>query len=539
MYKFQTVFTMRKSIFILLFFLCQVIQAQSDFSIEKFDSRFRLSGESINMKGSSYNLNGSFNPDGEPNIGMIGIGYDIFGLIKKYPNLFLGVNSYSAMSGDRAGIFSFGVAVGYKQPIIKKSLFAELSFFVGGGGGGRLKDGGGLILRPSLEFEKTITDIVSLRAGVSRIDFPSGVISSTHFNFGVVFNEGIYFANRIKKATLSDLVENENTNRIRVSLIGTLYNNFHGEVLSDTTGDVNVTYTKGNQIKLIGAEVSKFLTPNLYATVEFNGAVTGGIDGYMSYFLGGGFHYPMFNNRIFYDLRVLAGSSGGGGVATGGGASFQIETGLGVKLFKSYELKLLGGRTFAPWGTFDATHFDLSLGKSFDVYKNDKLKLKEKKEVSSKNYMFQEMGFTVFNRSYIPPNLKDQNGIKYDEFFNLIGFELTSRINNYLSVVGSTIWAYQGDYGAYGEGWLGLAADYDIHDDWMLVAKGMVGAGGGGGIDLGAGLFFQYSLGFEKIINDRLNFILNAGQVKPLEGNFTPIHIDLGIKLKINKIIKK
>lgn len=509
-----------KKVYIILFLFSQIIQSQSDFSVEKFKSRFRLSGESMNM-------------DGEPNIGMMGIGYDVFGLIKKYPNIYLGANSYSAMSGDRAGVFSFGVSAGYKKTIIKNSLFADFSVFVGGGGGGGAPDGGGLIIRPSFELEKRVNDKLSLRAGISRIDFPSGTISSTHVNFGLVLNGAIYFANE-ESVTPAKFVANGSSNKIRASFVNTTYSSFQGAVVEPN----NTTYIPGTTIRLIGAEVDKFLSPNFYASVEFNGAVTGGIDGYMSYFLGGGFYYPFWNDRFFYDLRILAGSSGGGGVASGGGASFQFETGFGVKLLKSYELKILGGKTIAPWGTFEVNHFDIVLGKNFEIYKNEKLKFAKKAKVDSGEYRFQEIGFSTFNRTYIPPRIKDKKGNYYDKFFNLIGFELSVKINNYLSLIGSTIWAYQGSYGAYGEGWLGLSNNYQISDNWQLLLNGMVGAAGGGDINLGSGLLFQYSVGAEKVINDRLSFMMNVGQVRPLEGNFTPVHIDLGIKLKINKLIK-
>lgn len=509
-----------KKLLICLVFITQLLQSQSDYSVERFRSRFRLSGESMHM-------------DGEPNIGMIGIGYDIFGLVKKYPNIYLGANSYSAISGDRAGVFSFGVAVGYKKAIFKNSLFADFSIFLGGGGGGGAPDGGGLIIRPSFELEKPISNSLSLRAGISRIDFPSGTISSTHFNFGLVINESIYFAN--DKAGVSEKQDdNGSDSKIRASIVGTTYNRFHGAVVEPN----NKTYIPGTTIRLIGAGVDKFLTPNLYASVEFNGAVTGGVDGYMSYFLGGGFYYPFMSERLFLDIRLLGGASGGGGVASGGGASFQVETGIGAKLFKSYELKIVGGKTFAPWGTLEVGHFDLVLAKNFETYRSEKMKIGEKLKVSSKKYKFQEIGFTTFNRTYIPPHLKDKKNNYYDDYFNLIGFELSTRINEHLSLLASTIWAYQGSYGAYGEGWLGFGTNHRLTENWDLIFKGMVGAGGGGDINLGNGLLFQYSVGAEKKINERLAFNINVGQFRPLEGNFTPIHIDLGLKIKINKLLK-
>ena len=66
----------------------------------------------------------------------------------------------------------------------------------------------------------------------------------------------------------------------------------------------------------------------------------------------------------------------------------------------------------------------------------------------------------------------------------------------------------------------------------------MFGAGGGGGIDMGDGLLFQYSTGVQRKINNKWNWIANVGQLRPLEGNFTPLFVDLGIQLNINQLIK-
>ena len=508
---------------LLLIYFCfgssLMVFAQNEFSVEKKISRMRLSGETMTMVG-------------EPNIGMVGIGYDVFGIVKKHPSIYLGVNSYSAMTGERAGIFSFGVSAGVKKRFFRTSLFYDLGVYVGGGGGGGAPDGGGLIIRPHVEFEHNLSKILALRAGLAKIDFPTGTISSTHFSFGLVIDGSFYLTSE-KVNKDYEVFEDFKKSTYRISLVNTIYDSFKGKVVEGNP----IGYTPGTKIKLIGIQFDKFFTPNFYASLEFNGAYAGGVDGYMSYFIGGGMSLPIIKNRLFYDLRLLAGPSGGGAVATGGGASFQVETGLGIQFFKDYQLKVVAGKTFAPGGSLDAFHYDVVLGKTIEVFGGVSDKNKANFNVKSDDLHLQDYSFSTFNRTYFPPNLLDKSNIKYDHSFNLIGFEVAKRLNDHFSLVGSTVWAYQGSYGAYGEGWLGMIAHQELKNDWEINGKLMVGAGGGGGISLGSGLLSQYTAGVEKKVSEGVSLFTNVGRFQPLKGNFNPIILDVGVKLNLGQLV--
>ncbi|WP_139959308.1 hypothetical protein [Flavicella sediminum] len=495
--------------------------AQQEFSIEKKTSRIRLSGETMHM-------------DGEDNIGMIGIGYDLFGLVKKHPNVYLGVNSFSAMTGERAGIFSFGVSAGLKKRFFRTSLFYDVGVYVGGGGGGGAPDGGGLIVRPHFEFEQRVSKGLSLRAGIAKIDFPTGTISSTHFSFGLTLDESFYLASEKVNTNFERFSKFKNSTN-RLSFVNTMYTSYQGEVVEKG----NVTFVPGSKIELIGIQFDKYITPNFYGSLEFNGAYGGGVDGFMSYFIGGGMTLPIWKDKLFYDFRALVGPSGGGAVATGGGASFQIETGLGIQIFKDYQLKVLAGKTFAPGGTFEAFHYDFVFGKTIELFGGISDKSPQKFNIKTEDYQLQDFSFSVFNRTYFPPALKDKNGISYDHSFNLIGFEVAKRLNKYVSLVGATIWAYQGSYGAYGEGWVGVIGHQALKNNWELNAKVMAGAGGGGGIELGSGLLFQYTAGIEKKISEGISLFSNIGRFKPLKGNFDPLILDIGVKFQLGQLVLK
>lgn len=67
----------------------------------------------------------------------------------------------------------------------------------------------------------------------------------------------------------------------------------------------------------------------------------------------------------------------------------------------------------------------------------------------------------------------------------------------------------------------------------------LAGAAGGGGIDVGEGLLFQYGLGYERTINSFSSFFIRGFKMRPLSGNFTPYSLELGFQCSINQIFKK
>ena len=65
------------------------------------------------------------------------------------------------------------------------------------------------------------------------------------------------------------------------------------------------------------------------------------------------------------------------------------------------------------------------------------------------------------------------------------------------------------------------------------------GTAGGGGIDLGSGLVYQYSLGITKDINKRFGISVNAGKMAGISGNFSPTLLDLNLRYNFVQITKK
>lgn len=502
---------------ITLFFLFVLKVESQESSVEVFPNRYRISWETVAMQT-------------EEDLGFVGIGFDLFHLVNKSSTVYVGINSYSAMSGIRPGLITLGMSAGWCPQIFNNGFYLDMGAFVGGGGGGGADDGGGLILRPHLVLEKRFGNL-GLRLGVSRIDFPSGSIEGNQVNVGVSYSGKNYFKVTQNEYGFIPTAELQ-TNKLRVAMVGTQYFNLkEGSV----PGKPDV-----EEVGLVGVQIERNFSDYAYGILKLNGAYSGGTDGYMSIFLGAGGKLPVVRNRLNVEGRFLFGPTGGGGIESGGGATAQAEIGLSVLFGNGYDLKVMTGKTFAPWGPFSTNHLEVGIGKSFDrLFPTEVSNKTHEFNVDSNAYVVNHMAFSVYNRTYFPPSALDKSGVPYLSSFNLLGFEIQKFIGERFSINGGTVWAYQGNYGAYAEGLLGATYHQPIVDNWYLTAKGMFGAAGGGDLDLGGGLLFEYTVGIERVLNQKWNLFANFGKVQPLEGNFAPLSLDFGLKFHINQLIKK
>jgi hypothetical protein len=155
--------------------------------------------------------------------------------------------------------------------------------------------------------------------------------------------------------------------------------------------------------------------------------------------------------------------------------------------------------------------------------KKNAYQLKESERLS-------EFGFELLNRTYYSsPDGVDKNGDPYESAFNLLGFQVSKNIHPHFDLLGATYWAYQGAYGAYAEGLLGLLYKYAWTTSWEFRAKVLGGAAGGGGIDLGSGLVYQFGAGLVYQMHPNWGLSIGAGQMRGVKGSFTPLFTDIGI----------
>lgn len=469
----------------------------------------------------------------EPDLGMLGMGADFF-IIDKLPHLYLTINTYSAIVGQRPGLIAFGTGVGYLQPLGQSPWSLDAGLFVGGGGGGGAPDGGGLITRGHLNLSYALGPF-SLFGGYSRLDFPTGDMGSHNFNAGVTFSSQFRTARRrAAQKTMADafLTSLDRISKFRVQITGQNYIHFAG----DPTTRNSDAQPKAGEISLLGVELNYFMHEKWYAALKLHGAMAGGVDGYMSYLVGLGFEQHLGSDRLMLDTQLLAGPSGGGAVATGGGGILQGTVGLRARLGHGYGIKAAIGQTITPGGQFSGTLLELALSKNFFFYASSNHREKSPYRMKPTDRL-RTFGFELLNRTYWSSTESvDKGGRPYERAFNLLGLMVSTSIHDHFELLGATYWAYQGSYGAYAEGLLGLRYRYEWTPSWEFRAQLLGGAAGGGGIDLGSGLVFQYGAGLTHHFNQNWGFTLGAGQMAGVKGNFKPVFTDIGIVYRFGAI---
>lgn len=510
--------TIQNVVFFLFFLSNFIFFAQDQYSVSVFPSRLNLSFENLEM-------------ETEEDLGFLGLGYEVLEISSKFKSLYIGINSFSAITGQRPGLITLGMTAGLRFPIIKKNkLFIDGGLFVGGGGGGGAADGGGLIIRPHIAIEKQF-NFMGLRVGYSQINFPSGEINGNQLNVGLTFNNSTYLQNTAVLNS-NNRLETVMFKKLRMALVATSYFGLT-ENSSERQGVEN------ESIGLLGAQLEYGLNNYWYAIVKTNGALIGDADGYMSILLGMGVEYPLIKNNLKLESRVLFGPSGGGGIQSGGGATLQYEIGPSYYFKNGFYTKLMYGKTQSPWGNLNTQHAEIVVGKNLGRINNKPTTLQTQFSVLKESLRSNHMTFSVYNRTYFSPNDVDKGGNLYQSSFNLLCFEGQQFLGERFSINAATVWAYEGDYGAYAEGLIGGAYKIPITEKFGFNTKLLFGAAGGGGIDVGSGLVFQYFGGAQYSLTKNSILFANIGKFQPLSGNFDPILLDVGVKFHLFQLFKK
>ena len=473
-------------------------------NVEKFPGRYRFSYEDIPV---------SSNED----MGTVGIHYDTKPF-NNFSDVYLGFGGYGAMGGDRGGFFTGGATLGVHSfldvPNMPDDYAFDAGFFAGGGGGAEAFPGGGLMLRSHLMLEKEF-DLVTLRYGFARTDFPNTTNtndSDTHISIGLSIPER-NFSSKIFKDSGITLKEHQMSRRIVPVM---MWYSPDSDAKKRSGGALTA------DISLLGFQHHQYLDDNLYRTFEAYGAGGGGTDGFAKVLGGLGVNYPM-SDWISADAKLSIGMAGGGDIDTGGGLIVQPMAGFEIPLFEHWSLKPMIGKTYAPDGNFSATTTELGLAWTG----NQSIR-------GTNAFAPSETNFAIRNKTYFPDSgAKTKSGGSYDSQIHQLGIELSKPVNEYLSLSGSAYGAYSGSVGAYAEGLFGVKINpismYNKQLAWSPLVRYEVGVGGGGGMDVGEGLIHQWTLGID--YDSFLGVVaLELGRMEPLDGGtFSANVLQLGI----------
>ncbi|MBA3847909.1 MAG: hypothetical protein H0X45_14870, partial [Planctomycetes bacterium] len=257
--------------------------------------RWRFGGEVVRLD------------DGE-DMGLAHALVDVLEPFAALPGLYLGVGGFGAVAGERGGFFTLGGALGWRATWQRFEF--DLGGFAGGGGGGDAEQGGGLMLRPHAGIGFNAWRDWWLRAEVAYVAFPDGDIESTGVALGVAVHDAIVGVGG--DGAVADLVA-ASLRRTRLALTASWWRPCGCDGPGLRSGD-----EIEDDLALVGVRLERFVAERVFIALVADGALGGGIAGYMDVFGGVGYEQELIG-PLSLQIVALGGAGGGGDVDTGGG----------------------------------------------------------------------------------------------------------------------------------------------------------------------------------------------------------------------------
>ena len=384
-----------------------------------------------------------------------------------------GLETQSAIFGDNGGFYVFGLHGIAEKTWGNMAVSTGVTLATGGGAGA--PDGDGLMYRVEATAKYAIGSRHALGISLSKLDFPSGDISSLH--------PGLQWSYRMPYKWQSTGVFDLFYTSISI-VTGVLF-------LDDK--DASRIITNGQSL-YTGVRFSQPVLPVLDLDLQLGASAVGSTDGFMDY--KAGVTWIPVSRWLEPYFRVALGSGGGGSMNTAGGLA--LSTGLGLRMNDRFEIgfnhwNALETQMNAPFVSLSAR---FPVTSSFGFIHAGK-SIEPKENLKSK---------TIVLISGSRVNLTqgtDRNGLEYEPMGSLfLGGKIPVNPSFWLS--GETLWAATGGYGAYAEGMFGV-----YHDTWNLKSvvlgwNGSIIAAGGGGIDVGNGAAIAAGIHLSTLINKGL-----------------------------------
>jgi len=424
----------------------------------------------------------------------------------------MGLGSYGAITGERGGFITLGIAAELKR-VLNDHLDLNSGLFVGAGGGrgGFTLQGGGLMLRPHLGVSLKTGEWGDVGFGFSHVRFPNGNIRSTQPYLLYAFPFELYISQAwIDKPTFTQ--EADQALPAAEREISAVYRRY--QVPSGVATDGGKP--QYSSLDLMGVEWVLALENNLFLKLESEGAMGGRSNGYMQILVGGGYRLKL-SEATFAKIATQVGVAGGGSVSTGGGFIYDISLGLQQYVTDALYLGLSGGFVDAPDGRFKATSYSLQLGTRYGV----PIVQHEPKRLSSlSDYEWRHLRLRVTHQTYIEGR-STWRSHHADESVDLLGIQMDYFIGENIYLNGQGIGAYDGNAGGYMTGLWGLGYHLPISNTPVFLdLEGLLGAAGGGGLDVAGGLVWQGNIGLGYRLSESLALIGSAGYMSAPKGNF-------------------
>ncbi|MES2204315.1 MAG: hypothetical protein V4496_03755 [Pseudomonadota bacterium] len=482
------------------------------FSYTSLYAQYSLAPISTDLKFSYDDLK---RDDGNPNLGLLGTSMN-FNL---YKGFYLGPSIYSAMGGDLGGLFVIGANSGFKYPIYK-GLSIDTGYFAGGGGGQNVVENpSGFMSRGHVGLSYNFR-YFELGVEYSDVNYPDYGISDKQFalTFSIPGTLLIGSPEYQGDSTtdLDSVFSSRGLNFYR-TFIGMYQENYFLTNSKDTQGNA-----LDETMQLIGAKGGVFLNPNIYLGLSSAGAYDSSKNGYMDFYMMLGVQ-KYFTRRFFYNIEADIGSGGGGSTDTGTGLIYKSSLGLGYAFVPTFSLMLEGGYLTAPNGNFEGPFASLGLYYQFfnagpQTFTSD---------VGNGQYTFEGWEISGQTERYINPQRSSNS--REIENIDLAVIEVTKQINQTFSVKGQAASAYGGNAGSYATGMIGPGVQTPAWHEFRLMSDVLIGAAGGGGMDVDSGAVYQPEAGISFDVTPYISLIAKTGRIIAINGGLDATTYNAGI----------
>lgn len=436
----------------------------------------------------------------------------------------VGPSFYGAAKGNFGGLFTVGFT-GQRRWRLGPHLHAAASLYAGAGGGlssDQVRYGGGLMLRPELSLR---SEWGAWYGGIAlaHTRFPSGNVRGSSLGLVLGYSDGfLSYAPR----DAGRPVKSSRRSGLGVDEIALTVGSYQPRKSARSRSG-----QPARRIGKAGAALRQYVTEGAWWGLEAAGAASGGADGYMEVLATLGEDYGLGSPRLRAGWHVAAGLGGGGDVDTGNGWLVKAGPTLRWKTPWGPSLHLDAGLMGSVTGSFRSSYARLSLGLPLDEGFGRGWGLDD----NSGQVRLQ----TVYASLMHLPKVRFKNGRKED--VGHLAMVMSRDLGPHLYGVAQAGSAAFGSAGAYSFGLFGLGLQSQpLTQPWAQLlgsprvgAELLVGAAGGGGIDIVGGAtaqaeaWAQWSFGQE----ERLRLRVGAGQWRTLRGRTqsTPLlNISLG-----------
>ena len=446
-------------------------------------------------------------------------------LFDVHENVKLGVGSYGALTGERGGFITLGLASELQFPIndrwvARGGLFAG----AGGGAGGYELAGGGFMFRADAGLTYRMGTWGNIGLGASWVTFPTGDVKSAQpyimyeYPFYAPVSPGWQSASSGSRAGGSGGIS---ANRQEFSIGWTGYK-IPSSVKNSSGGPQN------DSMQLAGARWTTYLDDRWFLQFGADGAFAGDSAGYMQILGGGGYRLPLGPSTGLKAYAAL-GPAGGGAVATGGGLVYAGGIALQQMITDRIALEVGVGGITAGSGDFRAWSAGVNLSYVFGMPSTRSRQMLSAEDLAG--YQTAPLRVRAMNQTYLKAN--DQWRTRdVDQSVNNLGFAFDYFVSPKLYLSGQGLAAYSGNAGAYMTGLLGAGVQQPLSRNWFVMAEALVGAAGGGTLATGNGAVWQASAGLGYRLTEDLSVTLSGGRMQAFQGDFAAnvVGVSLGYR---------